>query len=136
MEYVPKICIEREDFNNLLAFQHDCTSYLHMSIFFVAILGFSVAGVVLHVVSLQKDIDGLNQVKKSLMEHITSLEEELTAVYENEEGQEQEQQQDQEEEEQEQEQEEDEEQEDVTDTKVAEEELVDDLTEDTKPHAD
>jgi hypothetical protein len=130
MEYVPKICIEREDFNNLLAFNHDCTSYLHMSIFFVAILGFSVAGVVLHVVSLQKDIDGLNQVKKSLMEHITSLEEELTAVYENEEGQEQEQQQEQEEEE------EDEEQEDVTDTKVAEEELLDDLTEDTKPHAD
>jgi hypothetical protein len=134
MEYVPKICIEREDFNNLLAFNHDCTSYLHMSIFFVAILGFSVAGVVLHVVSLQKDIDGLNQVKKSLMEHITSLEEELTAVYENEEGQEQEQQQEQEEEEEE--EDEDEEQEDVTDTKVAEEELLDDLTEDTKPHAD
>ena len=136
MEYVPKICIEREDFNNLLVFNHDCTSYLHMSIFFVAILGFSVAGVVLHVVSLQKDIDGLNQVKKSLMEHITSLEEELTAVYENEEGQEQEQQQEQEEEEEEEEEEEDEEQEDVTDTKVAEEELLDDLTEDTKPHAD
>ena len=136
MEYVPKICIEREDFNNILAFQHDCTSYLHISIFFVAILGFSVAGVVLHVVSLQKDIDGLNQVKKSLMEHITSLEEELTAVYENEEGQEQEQQQEQEEEEEEEEEEEDEEQEDVTDTKVAEEELLDDLTEDTKPHAD
>jgi hypothetical protein len=70
------------------------------------------------------------------MEHITSLEEELTAVYENEEGQEQEQQQEQEEEEVEEEEDEDEEQEDVTDTKVAEEELLDDLTEDTKPHAD
>ena len=136
MEYVPKICIEREDFNNLLAFHHDCTSYLHMSIFFVAILGFSVAGVVLHVVSLQKDIDGLNQVKKSLMEHITSLEEELTAVYENEEGQEQEQQQEQGEEEEDEEQEQEQEQEDVTDTKVAEDEVLDDLAEDTKPHAD
>jgi sensor histidine kinase YesM len=125
MEYVQKICIEREDLNNLLASGHDCTTYLHMSIFFTTILGFSLVGTVLHALSLQKEIDGINQVKKSLMDHITSLEEELTAVYANEQ---------QEAEEEEQEEQEAEEAEDVTDTKQDEE--LNDLTEDTKPHVD
>jgi hypothetical protein len=66
------------------------------------------------------------------MDHITSLEEELTAVYANEE---QEGQEGQDDEEEEQEDEEDEkEAEDVTDTK--QDEVLDDLAEDTKPHVD
>jgi len=120
MEYVQKICIEREDLNNLLASGHDCTTYLHMSIFFTTILGFSLVGTVLHALSLQKEIDGINQVKKSLMDHIVTLEAELTALYANE---------DEEEEEQEEEQ-----QEDSTETKQEVE--PDDLAEDTKPHVD
>ena len=137
MEYVPKICIEREDFNNLLGSSHDCTTYLNMSLFFTSLMGCSFVAVFHQYLSLHTEFDRLVQVKKSLMDHITSLEEELTAVYTNEkeeEGQEQEQQE--EEEQEEEEEEEEEQQEDVTDTKVAEEELLDDLTEDTKPHAD
>jgi fructose/tagatose bisphosphate aldolase len=118
MEYVQKICIEREDLNNLLASGHDCTTYLHMSIFFTTILGFSLVGTVLHALSLQKEIDGINQVKKSLMDHIVTLEAELTALYANEDGEEEEQ---------------EEEQEDATETKHEE---LDDLAEDTKPHVD
>jgi hypothetical protein len=100
-------------------------------------MGCSFVAVFHQYLSLHTEFDRLVQVKKSLMDHITSLEEELTAVYTNEkeeEGQEQEQQE--EEEQEEEEEEEEEQQEDVTDTKVAEEELLDDLTEDTKPHAD
>ena len=134
MEYVPKICIEREDFNNLLALGHDCTTYLNMSLFFTSLMGCSLVAVVHQYLSLQTEFDRLVQVKKSLMDHITSLEEELTAVYANEkeEGQEEEGQ----EEEQEQQEEEEEQQEDVTDTKVTEDEVLDDLAEDTKPHVD
>ena len=126
MEYVQKICIEREDLNNLLASGHDCTTYLHMSIFFTTILGFSLVGTVLHALSLQKEIDGINQVKKSLMDHIVTLEAELTALYANEDGEEEEQ-------EEEQEEQQEEEQEDATETKHEE---LDDLAEDTKPHVD
>jgi hypothetical protein len=124
MEYVQKICIEREDLNNLLASSHDCTTYLNMSLFFTSLMGCSLVAVVHQYLSLQTEFDRLVQVKKSLMDHITSLEEELTAVYANEqqEGQE------------EQEEQEAEEAEDVTDTKQDEE--LNDLTEDTKPHVD
>jgi len=125
MEYVQKICIEREDLNNLLASSHDCTTYLNMSLFFTSLMGCSLVAVVHQYLSLQTDFDRLVQVKKSLMDHITSLEEELTAVYANEQ---------QEAEEEEQEEQEAEEAEDVTDTKQDEE--LNDLTEDTKPHVD
>jgi hypothetical protein len=125
MEYVQKICIEREDLNNLLASSHDCTTYLNMSLFFTSLMGCSLVAVVHQYLSLQTEFDRLVQVKKSLMDHITSLEEELTAVYANEQ---------QEAEEEEQEEQEAEEAEDVTDTKQDEE--LNDLTEDTKPHVD
>jgi len=132
MEYVPKICVEREDFNNLLALGHNCTTYLNMSLFFTSLMGCSLVAVVHQYLSLQTEFDRLVQVKKSLMDHITSLEEELTAVYANEE---QEGQEGQDDEEEEQEDEEDEkEAEDVTDTK--QDEVLDDLAEDTKPHVD
>jgi hypothetical protein len=126
MEYVQKICIEREDLNNLLASGHDCTTFLHMSIFFTTILGFSLVGTVLHALSLQKEIDGINQVKKSLMDHIVTLEAELTALYANEDEEEEGQ--------EEEEQQEEEGQEDATETKQEVE--LDDLAEDTKPHVD
>jgi hypothetical protein len=125
MEYVQKICIEREDLNNLLASSHDCTTYLNMSLFFTSLMGCSLVAVVHQYLSLQTEFDRLVQVKKSLMDHITSLEEELTALYANEQ---------QEAEEEEQEEQEAEEAEDVTDTKQDEE--LNDLTEDTKPHVD
>ena len=132
MEYVPKICVEREYFNNLLALGHNCTTYLNMSLFFTSLMGCSLVAVVHQYLSLQTEFDRLVQVKKSLMDHITSLEEELTAVYANEE---QEGQEGQDDEEEEQEDEEDEkEAEDVTDTK--QDEVLDDLAEDTKPHVD
>ena len=112
MEYSQKICIEREDFNNLLASGHDCVMYLNFSLFFTSLMGFSLVAIVHQFLSLQKEFDGLVQVKKSLMDHIVTLEAELTAAYAMEE----------EEQEQEQEQE--------------QEESLDDLAEDTKPHAD
>ena len=135
MEYVQKICIERQDFNNLLALGHDCTTYLNMSLFFTSLMGCSLVAVVHQYLSLQTEFDRLVQVKKSLMDHITSLEEELTTVYANE-KEEEEEEEEQEEEEEEQEEEEEEQQEDVTDTKVTEDEVLDDLAEDTKPHVD
>ena len=133
MEYVQKICIEREDFNNLLALGHDCTTYLNMSLFFTSLMGCSLVAVVHQYLSLQTEFDRLVQVKKSLMDHITSLEEELTTVYANE-KEEQEEEEAEEEEQEEEEQEEEGQQEDVTDTK--QDEVLDDLVEDTKPHAD
>ena len=126
MEYVQKICIEREDLNNLLASSHDCTTYLNMSLFFTSLMGCSLVAVVHQYLSLQTEFDRLVQVKKSLMDHITSLEEELTALYANEQQEGQEENEDEEEEEQE--------AEDVTDTK--QDEVLDDLAEDTKPHVD
>jgi hypothetical protein len=90
--------------------------YLNFSLFFTTLLGFSFLGGIHYCLSLQNEIEGLVQVKKSLMEHIYTLEQELTAVYAEVQQQEQEQEEDQE---QEQEQEE-----------------LNDLAEDTKPHAD
>ena len=129
MEYVQKICIEREDFNNLLASSYDCTTYLNMSLFFTSLMGCSLVAVVHQYLSLQTEFDRLVQVKKSLMDHITSLEEELTAVYANEKEE-----QEEEEQEEEEQEEEEEEQEDLTDTK--QDEVLDDLADDTKPHVD
>ena len=105
MEYTQKICIERAEFHDLLTSGHDCAMYLNFSLFFMSILGFSFLGGVHYCLSLQNEIDGLVQVKKSLMEHIVILEEELTAVYTEEE-------------------------------QKQKQEGLNDLAEDTKPHAD
>ena len=114
MEYSQKICIERVEFHDLLASGNDCAMYLNFSLFFTTLLGFSFLGGIHYCLSLQNEIEGLVQVKKSLMEHIYTIEQELTAVYA---------------EVQQQEQEEDQEQE-------QEQEELNDLAEDTKPHAD
>ena len=92
-------------------------------------MGCSLVAVVHQYLSLQTEFDRLVQVKKSLMDHITSLEEELTAVYANEKEE-----QEEEEQEEEEQEEEEEEQEDLTDTK--QDEVLDDLADDTKPHVD
>lgn len=134
MEYVQKICIEREDFDNLLASSYDCTTYLNMSLFFTSLMGCSLVAVVHQYLSLQTEFDRLVQVKKSLMDHIVNLEAELTAEYSNKEEQEEEEEEQEEQEQEEQAEQEEGQQEDVTDTK--QEEVLDDLAEDTKPHAD
>ena len=137
MEYSRKICVELEDFNNLLASGHDSTMYLNFSLFFTSLLGFSFLAIVHQFLALQKENDGLLQVKKSLMDHIVTLEAELTDAYANEE-QEQEQEQEQEkEQEKEQEQEHEQEQEkEHQKEQDKEQEELDDLADDTKPHAD
>jgi spore cortex formation protein SpoVR/YcgB (stage V sporulation) len=135
MEYSRKICVELEDFNNLLASGHDSTMYLNFSLFFTSLLGFSFLAIVHQFLALQKENDGLLQVKKSLMDHIVTLEAELTDAYANEE-QEQEQEKEQEQEqEKEQEHEQEQEQEKEQEHEQEREEL-DDLADDTKPHAD
>jgi len=143
MEYSRKICVELEDFNNLLASGHDSTMYLNFSLFFNSLLGFSFLAIVHQFLALQKENDGLLQVKKSLMDHIVTLEAELTDAYANEE-QEQEQEQEQvQEKEQEQEQEKEHQKEEEQEQEKEhqkeeeqEEEELDDLADDTKPHAD
>jgi hypothetical protein len=112
MEYTQKICLERMEFHDLLASGNDCAMYLNFSLFFTTLLGFSFLGGIHYCLSLQNEIDGLVQVKKSLMEHIYTLEQELTAAYAEEEQEEQEQEQEQ------------------------EQDKLDDLADDTKPHAD
>lgn len=123
MEYTQKICLERVEFHDLLASGNDCAMYLNFSLFFTTLLGFSFLGGIHYCLSLQNEIEGLVQVKKSLMDHIVNLEAELTAAYAED--------QQEQEEEQEQEQEEGQEQEEEQ-----EEEELDDLAEDKKPHAD
>jgi hypothetical protein len=81
MEYSHRICIEREEFHDLLTSGHDCATFLNISLFVIGILGFSLVGSVHFMLSLQKEFDGLVQVKKSLMEHIVTLEEELTETH-------------------------------------------------------
>jgi hypothetical protein len=109
MEYTGRICIERIEFNELLTSSHDCTTFLNISLFFVALLGTSLLGSVHFLLSQQREIDGLVQVKKSLMKHIVSLEEDFAVAHS-------------------------EEQEDVTNTIFREEPV--EPAEDTKPHAD
>ena len=132
MEYTQKICIEREEFHSLLTSAHDYATYLNFSLFFTTLLGFSFLGGIHYCLSLQNEIEGLVQVKKSLMDHIVTLEAELTAAYAEVQQEQEEQVQEQEQElEQEQEQEQDQEQE-----QEQEQEELNDLAEDTKPHAD
>ena len=99
--------------------------YLNFSLFFTTLLGFSFLGGIHYCLSLQNEIEGLVQVKKSLMDHIVTLEAELTAAYA--EVQQEDEQEQAQEHEQEQEQEQGQEQ---------EQEELNDLADDTKPHAD
>ena len=81
MEYMNKICIELEDFHKILAENYDYDMYMKMFFILSTILGISLATVVSLHISLQNEITSQEQVKKSLMEHIASLEEELTKFH-------------------------------------------------------
>ena len=81
MEYFNKICIELEDFHKILAENYDYDMYMKMFFILSTILGISLATVVSLHISLQNEITSQEQVKKSLMEHIESLENELTKFH-------------------------------------------------------
>lgn len=81
MDYLPKICLELEEFHMILAANHDCTIYTNISFLLSTVLGISLITFVGCYTSLQNEIDSQEQVKKSLMEHIQSLEKELTKFH-------------------------------------------------------
>lgn len=81
MDYLPKICIELEEFHTILAVNHDCTIYTNLSFLLSTVLGISLITFVGCYTSLQNEIDSQEKVKKSLMEHIQSLETELTKFH-------------------------------------------------------
>lgn len=81
MDYLPKICLELEEFHTILAANHDCTIYTNISFLLSTVLGISLITFVGCYTSLQNEIDGQEKVKKSLMEHIQSLEKELTKFH-------------------------------------------------------
>ena len=96
MEYDRNICITTEDFNTLLASNYDCDMYLKIS----SLFGGFFAGLLLlltnRFLNQQNELDNLRQVKKSLMEHIVALEDELTDAYTKEEEQEEQKEQEEE----------------------------------------
>ena len=81
MDYLPKICLELEEFHTILAANHDCTIYTNISFLLSTVLGISLITFVGCYTSLQNEIDSQEKVKKSLMEHIQSLETELTKFH-------------------------------------------------------
>ena len=78
MDYLPKICLELEEFHSILAANHDCTIYTNISFLLSTVLGISLITFVGCYTSLQNEIESQEKVKKSLMKHIESIEDELT----------------------------------------------------------
>jgi sensor domain CHASE-containing protein len=81
MDYLPKICLELEEFHTILAANHDCTIYTNISFLLSTVLGISLITFVGCYTSLQNEIDSQEKVKKSLMKHIESIEDELTKFH-------------------------------------------------------
>jgi hypothetical protein len=81
MEYVRNICITQQEFHDILSSGYDCDMYLKMSSFIGAVFGSVVLLMTHHLLNQKLEIDNLTQVKRSLMEHISNLEEELTQLY-------------------------------------------------------
>ena len=81
MDYLPKICLELEEFHTILAANHDCTIYTNISFLLSTVLGISLITFVGCYTSLQNEIESQEKVKKSLMVHIQSLEKELTKFH-------------------------------------------------------
>lgn len=98
MEYVRNICISHQDFHDILSSGYDCDMYLKMSSLIGAVFGSALLLMTHHLLNQRLEIDNLTQVKRSLMEHISNLENELTQLYtqeeEEEEKEEEEQQED------------------------------------------
>ena len=81
MDYLPKICLELEEFHTILAANHDCTIYTNISFLLSTVLGISLITFVGCYTSLQNEIESQEKVKKSLMKHIESIEDELTKFH-------------------------------------------------------
>ena len=88
MEYVRNICITQQEFHDILATGHDCDMYLKMSSLIGAVFGSALLLMTHRLLNQQLEIDNLTQVKRSLMEHISNLEDELTQLYTQEEEEE------------------------------------------------
>ena len=81
MEYVRNICISHQDFHDILSSGYDCDMYLKMSSLIGALLGTTLLLLTNRLLNQQHEIDNLTQVKRSLMEHISNVENELTQLY-------------------------------------------------------
>jgi septal ring factor EnvC (AmiA/AmiB activator) len=131
MEYIRNICITQQDFHEILASGYDCDMYLKMSSLIGAVFGTTLLLMTHHLLNQKLEIDNLTQVKRSLMEHISNLEDELTQLYTQEEEEKEE-----EEEEEEEKEEKEEEQEDAQDKALSEDlHPTSDLS-DKEPHED
>ena len=88
MEYIRKICITQQEFHDILASGYDCDMYLKMFSLIGAVFGSGLLLMTHHLLNQKLEIDNLTQVKRSLMEHISNLEDELTQLYTQEEEEE------------------------------------------------
>ena len=88
MEYIRKICITQQEFHDILASGYDCDMYLKMFSLIGAVFGSGLLLMTHHLLNQRLEIDNLTQVKRSLMEHISNLEDELTQLYTQEEEEE------------------------------------------------
>ena len=81
MEYVRNICISQQEFHELLMSSHDYDTYFKLSTFLGGLFCVSLVIASNIILNKQREIEGLLGVKASLMEHIMSLEDELTQKY-------------------------------------------------------
>ena len=88
MEYGRQICIDSLDFDELLKQNHDGRMFLNMSCVLNFIFGTAVVALGNYAMNRQTTIDHLQQEKRSLMDLVVTLEDELTAIYAEEESEE------------------------------------------------
>lgn len=81
MEYTRQICIDMLDFNELLKQNHDSKMYTTMSCLLTFIFGVGAVALGNYAMNRQTTIDHLQQEKRSLMDLVVTLEDELTAIY-------------------------------------------------------
>ena len=98
MEYIRKICITQQEFHDILASGYDCDMYLKMFSLIGAVFGSGLLLMTHHLLNQRLEIDNLTQVKRSLMEHISNIENELAQLYTQEEEEEEEEEKEKEEE--------------------------------------
>lgn len=88
MEYTRQICIDSLDFDELLKQNHDGRMFLNMSCLLNFIFGAAVVVLGNYATNRLSVIDHLQQEKRSLMDLVVTLEDELTAKYAEEEDEE------------------------------------------------
>jgi hypothetical protein len=81
MEYTRQICIDSLDFDELLKQNHDGRMFLNMSCLLNFIFGAAVVALGNYATNRLLAIDHLQQEKRSLMDLVVTLEDELTAKY-------------------------------------------------------